>query len=250
MKKIYLFLLGLSLSLQSCVTKEEMYVKDNGAVDYTFKMDFKELLQNVPDKNAIFKGDAEKLELISGQELSIDQILDFAMLKEKNGEQKKDSIIKANKELFDNTKNVRFMINMKDSLADFNLKVIAKDMADLNQSLININKITDKTSELDKKQNGKKQPPLLVESQYSLDSKQFERKVSVKDTEEAKKANEMGGMEAMFTYVLKTSFDKKIKSVSYEDAVISKDGKSFEKRFSMSDIIANPKVLEYKVEFK
>ncbi|MGL4584741.1 MAG: hypothetical protein ACRCVU_17375 [Flavobacterium sp.] len=250
MKKIYLFLLGLTLSLQSCVTKEELYVKDNGAIDYTFKMDFKELLQSVPDKNAIFKGDADKIALISGQELSIDQILDFAMLKEKNGAFKKDSIIKANKELFDNTKNVRFMVNMKDSLADFNLKVNAKDIADLNQSLININKITEKSNEFDKKKDSKKQPPLLVESKYSLSSKQFERKVVTKGEDKTKDMGELGAMAGMFSYVLKVSFDKPIKSVSIKDAKISSDNKSFEKTFSMTEIVANPKVLEYQVEFK
>ncbi|MCC9042877.1 hypothetical protein LNQ81_09335 [Myroides sp. M-43] len=250
MKKIYLFLLGLSLSLQSCVTKEELYVKDNGAIDYNFKMDFKELLQSVPDKNAIFKGEGDKIALISGQELSVDQILDFAMLKEKNGAFKKDSIIKANKELFDNTKNVRFMINMKDSLADFNLKVNAKDITDLNQSLININKITEKTNELDKKKDSKKQPPLLVESNYSLSKKQFERKVVTKGEDKAKDMGELGAMAGMFSYVLKVNFDKPIQSVSLEGAKIAEDKKSFEKTFSMTDIVANPKVLEYKVEFK
>jgi len=250
MKKIYLLFLGVALSLQSCVTKEEIYVKDNGAVDYSFKMDFKELLQSVPDKKAIFKGDADKIEMLSGQEFTVEQLIEFAMLKEKNGEQKKDSIIKANKELFDGTKNIRFMVNVKDSLADFNFKVNAKDIADLNQSLLNINKLTEKTRDFEK---GKKSntPMLLKDSKYSLSSKGFERKLIVDEAvKEDKQSNEMGGMEGMFTYILKTTFEKPIKSVSYPDAVISKDGKSFEKKFSMTEIIENPKVLEYKVEFK
>ncbi|MDR0227744.1 MAG: hypothetical protein LBI72_01555 [Flavobacteriaceae bacterium] len=249
MKKIYLLILGVALSLQSCVTKEEIYVKDNGALDYAFKMDFKELLQSVPDKKAIFKGDADKIEMLSGQEFTIEQLIEFAMLKEKNGEQKKDSIIKANKELFESTKNIRFMVNMKDSLADFNFKVTAKDINDLNQSLLNINKLTEKTRDFEK---GKKSntPMLLKDSEYSLTSKSFERKLIAEEVKNDKKASDMGGMEGMFTYILKTTFDKPIKSVSYQDAVISKDGKSFEKKFSMTEIIENPKVLEYKVEFK
>lgn len=248
MKKIYLLFLGVALSLQSCVTKEEIYVKDNGAVDYAFKMDFKELLQSVPDKKAIFKGDTDKIEMLSGQEFSIEQLIEFAMIKEKNGEQKKDSIIKANKELFDNTKNIRFMVNMKDSLADFNFKINAKDIKDLNQSLLNVNKLTEKSREFDKKKQGGSKP-LLVESTYNLTNKAFERKVLSTRKEQTETPSELGGMEGMFTYVLKTTFDKPIKSVSYPDAVISKDKKSFEKTFKMSEIIANPNVLDYKVEF-
>lgn len=57
-------------------------------------------------------------------------------------------------------------------------------------------------------------------------------------------------MAAMFSYKMKVNFEQPIKSVSYSDALISQDGKSFVKEFKMSDIIANPKILEYKVELK
>lgn len=246
MKKIYLLCLGLVLSLQSCVTKEEIYVKGDGAVDYVFNVNFTELLSSVPDKKELFKGSADKLELLSGQEFSIDQILDLAMLNEKNGAHKKDSILKANKELFDNAKNIYFGANLNDSLGDFNIKISAKDISELNTSLVNIQKITAETKKLE---GNNKSPDFMVESKYNITSKVFERKVSAKEKAE-KENSSMGGMEAMFQYILIAKFDKPIKSVSFQDAKISSDGKSFEKSFSMLEIMDDPKVLEYKVEFK
>lgn len=246
MKKIYLLFLGLALSLQSCVTKEEIHVRHNGTVEYIFNVNFTELLASIPDKKEIFKGSADKLELLSGQEFSIDQILDLAMLNEKNGAHKKDSILKANKELFDSTKNIRFMANLNDSLGDFNIKISAKDVSDLNKSLVNIQKIAEETKKLEE---NSKSPDFMVESKYNLTSKVFERKVIAKEM--AKKENAMmGGMEGMFQYIVIAKFDKPIKSVSFKDAKISSDGKSFEKSFSMLEIMDNPKILEYKVDFK
>lgn len=245
MKKIYLLFLGIALTLQSCVTKEEIHVKDNGAVEYIFNVNFTELLSSVPDKKEIFKGSADKLELLSGQEFSIDQILDLAMLNEKNGAHKKDSILKANKALFDSTKNIRFMTNLNDSLNDFNIKISARDVSELNTSLMNIQKISEEAKKLE---GNSKSPNFMVESKYNLTSKVFERKVIAK--EKAKKENSMGGMEAMFQYFLIAKFERPIKSVSFKDAKISSDGKSFEKIFSMLEIMDDPKVLEYTVEFK
>ncbi len=248
MKKLIGLAVVMGFMLQSCVTTEEVTVKKDGAITYAMDMDFSELLQTMPSANGGMSGDVKKaLDLINGEELSVDQLLDISLLESKNPEQKKDSILKANPDLLKKTENLRMRVMMNDSIGNIGLKVIAKNASELNTSLANLKEL----SALGEG-NGKKldAPEFVKHSTYDWKKKTLQRTISVKPEDAAKSLGEMGQMAAMFTYRIKVSFEQPIKSVSYQDAMISQDGKSFVKEFKMSDVIANPKILEYKVELK
>lgn len=247
MKKLIGLAIAMGFMLQSCVTTEEVTVKKEGNITYAMDMDFSELLQTMPTANAT-SGDVKKaLDLINGEELSVEQLLDISLLESKNPEKKKDSILKANPDLLKKTENIRMRVMMNDSVGNIALKVIAKSANDLNTSLKNL----DQLSALGES-NGKKMdaPAFVKASVFETKKKSFSRKVEVKVEELKNSMGEMGQMAAMFTYKIKVNFDQPIKSVSYQDALISQDGKSFVKTFKMSEIIDNPRILEYTVELK
>ncbi|WP_413511932.1 hypothetical protein [Myroides odoratus] len=248
MKKLVGLLIAIGFMFQSCVTTEEITVKKAGDLTYTMDMDFSELLQAMPNANNTMSKDMKSaLNLINGEELSIEQVLDLSLLESKNPEQKKDSILKANPNLLKNTENLRLRVRMNDSIGNIALKIVAKNAKDLNTSLMNLTELkslgSGQTKQLDA-------PEFVKNSKFESSKKSFQRKVELKPNEVEKSLGEMGQMAAMFTYKIKVNFEVPIKSVSYPDALIAQDGKSFVKTFKMSDIIANPKVLEYKVELK
>ncbi|MBB1150343.1 MULTISPECIES: hypothetical protein [unclassified Myroides] len=247
MRKLIGLAIAIGFMLQSCVTTEEVTVKKEGNITFSLDMDFSELLKTMPSTNAT-SGDVKKaLDLINGEELSVEQLLDISLLESKNPEQKKDSILKANPDLLKKTQNIRMRVMMNDSVGNIALKVLGKNVDDLNKSLRNL----DELSALGEN-NGKKMdaPAFVKASMFELKKKSFQRKVEMKSGDLQKSLGEMGQMAAMFTYQLKVNFEQPIKSVSYTDALISQDGKSFVKTFKMSEIIDNPRVLEYTVELK
>ncbi|MGG5506227.1 MULTISPECIES: hypothetical protein [unclassified Myroides] len=247
MKKLIGLAVVMGFMFQSCVTTEEVTVKKDGAITYAMDMDFSELLQTMPNANSMSGDVKQALDLINGEELSVGQLLDISLLESKNPEQAKDSILKANPDLLKKTENLRVRVMMNDSIGNIGLKVIAKSASDLNTSLANLEELRTLGEG-----NGKKldAPEFVKQSKYNWKKKTLQRTISVKPEDAAKSLGEMGQMAAMFTYRIKVSFEQPIKSVSYQDAMISQDGKSFVKEFKMSDVIENPKVLEYKVELK
>ena len=247
MKKIIGLAVAMGFMFQSCVTTEEVTVKKEGAITYAMDMDFSELLKTMPNANAT-SGDVKKaLDLINGEELSVAQLIDISLLESKNPEQKKDSILKANPDLLKNTENLRMRVMMNDTIGNIGLKIIAKNAEDLNNSLVNLEKLSALGEGEGKKLDA---PEFVKQSKFEWKKKTLQRSISVKSEDISKGLGEMGQMAAMFTYRIKVNFEQPIKSVSYQDAMISQDGKSFVKEFKMSDIINDPKVLEYKVELK
>lgn len=247
MKKVVGLLIALGFLFQSCVTTEEMSVKKEGSIEYTLDIDFSELLTAMPMENATSKEMKKALDLVNGEELSVEQILDLSLLESKNAEQKKDSILKANPNLLKKTENLRLRMMMNDSIGNIALKVIAKNAADLNTSLNNLEELS---ALGDGKAKKLETPEFVKKSKFEWKKKTFKRTISVKPEDMQKGLGELGQMAAMFTYRLKVNVEQPIKSVSYEDAVIAKDGKSFVKTFKMLDIIADPKILEFTVELR
>lgn len=248
MKKVIGLMVAFGFLFQSCVTTEEVTVKKEGAITYAMDMDFSELLQTMPSSaNGMSKDVKKALDLINGEELTVEQLLDISLLESKKPEQKKDSILKANPNLLKKTENLRVRVMMNDSIGNIGLKISAKNASDLNTSLVNLSEL----SALGEG-NGKKldAPEFVKKSKFEWKKKSLQRTLSVKPEELQKGLGEIGQMAGMFTYRIKVNFEQAIKSVSYPDALIAQDGKSFVKEFKMSDVINNPKVLEYTVELK
>lgn len=250
MKKVYLLLVGAVVLFQSCVMKEDIHVNKKGEVNYQFNINFSELMKMAPEGKASMGKDAEKaVDFFNGEEVTIDQYLDAILLKEENKEFKKDSLKSAHPEIFKNLETLRLQFTLNDSIGDLNFKLDAKNVEELNNSLTGLEQIGHLVEKSDPnvKQNMSINSAISDNTYYEFEKNIFERKIK---TTESNKKQETTGMEEMFSYVMTVSFDKPIKSVSYKDAEISKDGKSFTKKLSMGEIIKNPSVLAYKVELK
>ncbi|MTG98111.1 MULTISPECIES: hypothetical protein [Myroides] len=252
MRKISLLLLGILLTtFQSCVMKEEIHVSKKGKVDYAFNINFSELLKVSPGASKSMGKDIDNaIDFFNGQELTIDQYLDIILAKEDNAAFKKDSLKAAHPDIFANLENLRMQFTVNDSIGDISFKIDSKDVTELNNALKGLEQIGKLTGKNDKaaKESLSVNSVISDKTYYEFKNNVFERKVKPSNKEGEKPT--MEGMEQMFTYVMVVSFDKKIKSVSYDDAKISKDGKSFTKEIKMGDIIKDPSVLGYTVELK
>lgn len=247
MIKLLGLVVAMGLMFQSCVTTEEVTVKKEGSISYVLETDFSELLQAMPDANTTSAKVKKALNMINGEELSVERLLDIGLLESQNGVQKKDSILKANPNLLKKTENLRIRIMMNDTIGNIALKVTAKNAEELTASLVNLEALTALDESNTKKIDA---PEYMKKSKFEWRKKMFQRTVSVKPEDAQSDLGEMGQMVSMFTYRIKVNFEQPIQSVSYQDALISQDGKSFVKEFKMSEIIANPKVLEYEVKLK
>ncbi len=252
MKKVYLLLIGMGLFFQSCEMKEELNVSSNEEFEFNYSINFSELLQSAQGGMSSFTGGDDFMNTINGKELSMEEFLDLSLRNEKDAKAKKDSIMRVDADLFENTKNIRFKATLNDSIGDITLKFKANGIDELNSSIQNLNKISKTTSSLDssKKEGSMNNTPMFFENaEFHFKKNVFERKVKVdKKKEEIKK--EAGGMEGFFTYKLVVNFDRPIKKVSYDDAEISEDRKSFIKTFSLTELMEHPTLLEYKVELE
>lgn len=252
MKKIYLMFIGIGLFFQSCVMKEEMNVNSNEEFEFNYSINFSELLQSAGELKSVTKGADGFVGMINGKELSLEELLDLSLINEKNPEVKKDSIMKVDADFFETTKNIRLKATLNDSIGDITFKFKAKGVEELNKTISSLQKIEEKTAALNSSKQDNQMgsgPMFLDDAVFSFKKNTFERKVNVK-TKKEEEPKEAGGMEGFFTYKIIVNFDKPIKKVSYEDAEISSDGKSFTKTFSLTELMENPALLEYKVELK
>ena len=254
MRKLYVLFALIGLMLQSCVLKEEMHLSKQGKVDYVYDFDFSDLLKSMPMKDAESEKMLKAFKAKNGKKISLKEFLEITLSAEKGGKVNKDSIMEANKELLSKAKNIFVRATMTEKVGKVEFLIKAKNLEEFNQSLTVFDSFITNLNKLDsKKEEGDKAFEFLLPSHYSLEENVFKRIVEGKEVrkENDSVANDpFGGMGAFFAYKMKVSFDNKIKSVSYEDAVISKDKKAFEVEFSMLDISKNPKLLEYTVEFE
>lgn len=252
MKKIYLLMVGMGLFFQSCVTTEEVNVKSSGEVTYNLGFNFSEMLKAVPDKSAMMKGKEGLLELVNGKEFTTEELMDVIAANDVNAAKKKDSILAANPNYFKDTENLRVKMLLKDSIGQLDLKVLAKNVTELNTSIKKLKEISESAKDDAKKgkANRTEIPSFIENSKYEYNKNVFARTVNIPATENKKESESMGGMGQMFSYEIKATFDKPIASVSLQGAKVSADGKSFTKRFTLIDVIQNPKIIEYKVELR
>lgn len=252
MKKIFLLFIGMGLFFQSCEMKEELNVSSNDEFEFNYSINFSELLKSSQGGMSSFTGGDNFSDLFNGKELSMEEFLDLSLKNEKDGKAKKDSIMKADADLYEHAKNIRFKATLNDTIGDVTLKFKAKGIDELNSSIQNLKKINKTANSLESSKNDESMnsTPMYFENAVFISKKnEFERKVKFdKKKEEVEK--EKSGMEGFFTYKIIVNFDRPIKKVSYEDAEISEDGKSFIKTFSLVELMEDPSLLAYKVELK
>lgn len=252
MKKVYLLLIAVSLFFQSCVMTEEMNVFENEEFEFKYSVNFSELMQSAGELKSMTNGANGFIDLISGNELSLEELLELSLMNEENAAEKKDSILKVDADFFETTKNIRLKATLNDSIGDITFKFKAKGIEELNNTIKSLKQLEEKTAALNGSNKATQTmgtPMFLDNAEYSFKKNMFERKVNLKAKKEETQ-KEAGGMEGFFIYKIVVNFDKPIKKVSYEDAEISDDGKSFTKTFSLTELMENPALLEYKIELK
>lgn len=246
MKKIYvLSACIMSLMLSSCKFSETIDIKDNGSGSMSFSFDGSQFME--------MGGDS----LGESEEKALDSTIVFKDFLEA----KKDSIATLPKEEQEQLKALeRFKMHM---LMDPSAK---KMVIDINTDFNNVNELEDmfkvlnKANELNEKDSNEAQQmnPLSQmgtsessEVSYTYNGKVFKRIVKVTNPEllEATKDSLVDAemILAASTYTLNYTFPKKIKSVSLENALFSKDQKSFTAELSFKDYLTDPESLNVEV---
>lgn len=243
MRKFFLWYgLCLLLVLQSCVLKEDIYVSNSGEVDYKMEIDYHQLVENFGS------AEVEKMLDQSGGFINQEPVTILEFFKESNkdkpeGQKELDSLMQSNPELKKIFNTVEIASVLKPEQANTYFEFKSKNIADFNQTLKSLLAL----SELGNSAQTNSNDPLSwinKNSIYSLHKNVFKREIDLGEVD-----TKMDGANLnMMQYEIKVSFDKRIKKVSYPDALLSQDGKSFIKTFDLTQVLNDPSVLQYSVE--
>lgn len=210
----------LLVNLASCKLTERIYINKDGSGIYEFEMDLKEL-------NGGF--DIGQKGTQSSQQK--DTLLVFAdVLKVK-----KDSIL-------------LLSIDQQNACKKLGkLKIKTSNNGSMITCILpfdNVNKLIDFKSAAKIVGGEKFLPNLKVE--YSYSRKKFKRKVTVIETEKPPKKE----YKDPSTYTIEYYFSRKIKSTTAKNAIISNHKKTLTIKNKLEDIIENPMLLDFEVDFK
>ncbi|UOB18544.1 hypothetical protein [Abyssalbus ytuae] len=246
MKKIYLLVLCLVVTLTSCQFSENIYINDDGTGKMSFVFDGSELMK--------MGGDAMAKE---GKEEVIDSTIVFKdFFKEK-----KDSIAKLPKEEQEALKSLeKFTMHMLMNPQEQQMKF------DLFTEFNNVNELQDMMAAMNKanslkKENQSADNPFSsfgngggTKMEYTFKKGVFKRKAIIVDKELHQQAmDSLGEAEMMLSsssYVLNYHFPKPVKSVSNENAMFSADRKSFKIEVSFMDYLKDPEMLNLEVKLE
>ncbi|MEM6718384.1 MAG: hypothetical protein AAF611_03615 [Bacteroidota bacterium] len=247
MKRIYLGLLAVLLTFcTSCEFSETIYINEDGTGKMSMYLDGSELMPMIGGQISVGKWNSID-STISFKELLKEAKMDVGKLSSADRSKVK-SLEKVNMHMqIDSDKN---KLNV-DVFSDF------KSVNDLQNMFTAMNVLGD----LGAKNNKLKSNPLssvdvgeVSSMEYSFKNNVFKRSFRVKNEKliDSLKQN-LGQAQMLFaasTYKLDYHFPKKIKSVSVEDAVIGKDGKSFTLKVNVMDFVNNPEILNFEVELE
>ncbi|MHC5201187.1 hypothetical protein [Myroides sp. LJL119] len=245
MKKLSLWwILCVVLVLQSCVLKEDIHVSTNGKIDYKMEIDYGQLVSNL-GQDEVERMLSESGGFINQKPVTVLEFFKNNSNANVQNQKELDSLMQANPELEKIFKTVEIGSVLKGSQANTFFEFKSKNIKEFNQTLKGLSTL----SEIGSTQSNKLDDPtawLNNTSSYSFDKNTFQRKVDLQKQTDYSKSKASGTN--MMQYQITVSFDKRIKKVSYPDALLSQDGKSFTKTFELSDILNNPSILEYSVE--
>ena len=242
--KTFLLFAGLIAGLNSCMFTEELYIKNDGSGQYSFKMDMSEMMESMKDMS-------------NRDSLKEPEILDTIILFRDLLEEKKDSIRK----LSDNEKasleaiqdlKLHMQVDEKNSkmLLDFGLDF--ENVSDLK----NMQEKISKAQALNENKNEDNDLKSKAEVEYSFDGKVFRRNVIMRDLSDEKLQEVERSIKQSSSfldgsiYKIIYHFESKIKSVSIKDAKISKDKKTLTIEVPLDSVMKNPKWLDFEVNLK
>ena len=242
--KNYLFLIGLLISLVSCVFTEEINITNDGGGSYSFKMDMGQMMKEMSGMSP--KDSLKKPKVL-------DSIIHFKDILEKN----KDSIAKLPKSeqlALEAIKDINLHMQVDEEkgkmLMDFNLAF------DNVSELKNMQEKIAKAQLLSDKKGKDKGMPSKADVNYIFNGKTFQRKVVLKELSEEKmkeleeSLKQAGAFLEGSTYRVVYHFEKNIKSVSFKGAQISDDKKTMTIEIPMDSLAKNPMLLNFEVKLK
>lgn len=250
MKKLFLPVFIILISLTSCTFTENITIDDNGSGNYSVDMDGSALMAMAGDQIAQSMGESNAK--------NVDTTFTFKQL----FEEKKDSIAKLPLETQQELKKLEDLeINMKVNSEQKQLMfAIKSDFKQVNE-LQDLMRTFNTLQKLDKKSN--QENPLGMggdifknnsEVKYSYSAKKFSRNVVLVPKEVNEIQEDSTGMYKMIfassTYKLNYHFSKRIKKVSNPNALFSEDRKLVTIQYPFTDYMENPKKLELIVEFE
>jgi len=238
--KTLLLFISTTVLLTSCMFTEEIHVRNDGSGSYSFKVDMSEMMNSLGEMSP--KDSLKKSEVL-------DTIVFFKDILEEN----KDSIAKLDKEdqeIIQALEDLKLHMQVDEEkgkmLLDFKLDY--KDISELK----NMQEKIVKAQALNEKKKEDKSMPSNSEVDYSFNGKTFSRKVTLKNLsdEQLTEVKEASSFLEGGTYRVIYHFEKKIKSVSFKNALISDDKKTMTIEIPMDSIIKNPKLLDFEVKLK
>ena len=245
MKIRLLFLLVLTVGINSCQFSETMVMELDGSGNISMELDLSEMMS---------MGAMSEVETAEEKVDTIIYMKDFL-------QEKKDSISKlpkADQEKLQKLEKYKVQINMdsKEQVMKYNISVDFKNVSEAND-IINAMKQVENigpSSGLDNVDNKKEETPDIIGVRYSFENNTFSRDGYIKDVKLHKQqVDSLKQTEAFFTgsiYTLNYTFPKKIKKSSNPKAVFSNDKKTIVIKTSFLDYFKDPDILDLKVELE
>jgi hypothetical protein len=249
MKKLLLLAISIAL-FSSCEIKEEITFNKDGSGEYQMLIDMGRFLEFGK------KMDSKKKDSLSKEKKPVvkDSLFKFSDFLNEN----KDSIAnlpKKERELLKGLEDVIVKIHMDEPKGEMTVAYFypfqkPSDLTNIMQRFEKIENNSKKTGLAEDFLNNL--PKTSVE--YKFSKKKFHRKVKVLKTKNEDEKTEQENKKIkeilpMFHYKLVYHFPKKIKSVSYKDALLSTDGKTLIIDIPFDKIAENPKLLDFEVKF-
>ena len=243
MFKNLLFAIGLLLMLTNCSFTEEVHINNDGSGSYNFKIDMSEMMAEMKDM-----GTKDTLK----ESKSIDTTFIFKDILE----EKKDSIAQLSEEDQASLMAIADM-NLHMQVDDEKGKMLMSFGMDF-KDISNIKNIEEKLSKAMAVNKKRDNAPMMNKSNvtFKFDGKKFIRKTIPKkltneeENEVDKSIEQSGSFLEGSMYKLIYHFEKKIKSVSYKDAIISKNGKTLTIEVPMDSLIKHPTLLDFELKLK
>ena len=251
MKKLFIVLLAV-VSLSSCQLTEEITFNQDGSGDYKLTIDMSAMMA--------MKGNSKNQDSTqtSPKNKKIDSIINFNDIAKKYKDSVK-TLSADEKELMKRMQNLQVHIQVDDEakkmLMSFNLPF---------KSASEIQNIQKDLKQVDKMQKGKKASKNMfgdvkkTDVKYTFNAHEFTRTIVVKENKnkkdavkkEEKKDTQMADMMKMFTFKMIYHFPKKIKHVSYKDAMLGTDGKTLIIQTSLDKIDSDSDLKKLRVTFE
>jgi len=252
MKKLVLITL-VAFSIISCQFREEITLKEDGSGVYNLKIDMGQMVSQMKSQAQ----DGEKQE----KKERVDSTILFKDVLTHMDKKDLKKLSKEEKEALNRIKDLKLHMLVDEEkgemLMDFSMDF--KSLA----ALKTIGKDIQKATKIKDKEAGKKGENPMGEMfnglgdegvDYSYNGSKFTRKSVVSKAENTEKAvaEDTGNMDLMkmFSYKLVYHFPKKIKSVSYKDAMLGTDGKTLIIDVPLDKMESNPKLLDFEVLFE